>query len=177
MTGNENRSILPERVFTPPGTIMDTYAKRYLELASHICSLYSHDLKNCQNAISMSMDLYEMTGEKKYLDMITDASGKTLEHLNLMKSFEPIVYSGKNPGLYSIINTIQNSMTEAEAEFELTGNDAIIFADASLQMAFKLLISAISENEEKPTKVKYEIKEPAEDSVCFIDMTFSEIPK
>ena len=168
------KEFTPEHLLIKSETILDTYTLRYLEMLSQAYGLYNHDLKNCQNALSMSVDLYEMTDDVKYIGLIADTSDKTLEHLNLMKCFEPILYSGKYPGLYSALSAVQNSMAGKNFEFEIVGKDGIVFTDSSLPKTLKLLISTVLEGAENPN-LKFEITESADNKTCFIDITFNDI--
>ena len=173
--------ICPEHPFLPSGTILDTYVKRYLELIDHVYSLYKHDLKNYQNAILMSVDLYSLKSEEKYLNMVSDASYKTLEHIDLMKSFEPIIYSGRHPGFYFCFDAVKSSMENENRNFEIIGEDIKVFADTSFPLTLGLLVSTmLKENEEDSIQINFEISEsPEKPDFCFIDIIFKDfsIPK
>lgn len=75
----------------------------------------------------MSLDLYELKKDDKYLEMIKEASYKSLDHIDTIKEIEPVVYCGGKPGFYSFISSIQKVISAyPDIEFEIIGEDAIV---------------------------------------------------
>lgn len=141
----------PDVVFlNPPGTILDAYTERYLELGCRFYDLFKHDLKNYQNAIFMALDLYNIKKDDKYVQMVEEASQKSLEHIELIREIEPFVYSGGKPGFYSFYACIRRiSQKYPDHEFELIGGDVYVFADAAFPKLFDLLIQITLGNDKK----------------------------
>lgn len=137
----------------PKGSVIDIYTKRYLELVCRFYDLFEHDLKNHQNAIFMAMDLYRLKGEAKYLDMVEEASQKSLEQINAVKKIESLIFSGGEPGFYSFFACI-NAVKEKYPDigFELQGDDIYVFADAAFPKFLDLIIQMVPEPYEK---IKY----------------------
>ncbi|WP_316558232.1 hypothetical protein [Methanimicrococcus hongohii] len=147
------------------GTVMDIYTKRYLELGSRFYDLFKHDLKNYQNAIFMALDLYKLKKDEKYLEMVEEASQKSLEHIEVIKEIEPFVYSGGNLGFYSFYSCMSR-LTEKypDKEFELNGDDIYVFADGAFPKLFDLLIQITLENNNK-YKLSFTTSEFQEDGL------------
>ncbi|MDR0768068.1 MAG: hypothetical protein LBE57_06505 [Methanosarcinales archaeon] len=144
---------------------MDTYAKQYLELVSHFYDLFKHDLKNYQNSIFMALDLYKLKKDEKYLEIVEEASQKSLEHIETIKKIEPLVYSGSHLGFYSFYACIDKLKKKyPDEEFELNGNDVCVFADGALSKLFNLLILVTAENDKK-YKISFTTSEFQEDGL------------
>jgi len=62
------------RYLRPSSPIFNQYSNCYHEFESRFFDLLKHDLKNYHNAILMSLDLYKLKQDEKYLDMIAEAS-------------------------------------------------------------------------------------------------------
>ncbi|MCL2549979.1 MAG: hypothetical protein FWE78_03465 [Methanimicrococcus sp.] len=58
----------------PSSSVFAHYSNRYCEFGSRFYSFFKHELKNYHNAILMSLDMYQLKREEKYLDMISEAS-------------------------------------------------------------------------------------------------------
>ncbi|WNY28286.1 hypothetical protein MmiEs2_04700 [Methanimicrococcus stummii] len=137
-------------LLNPEGSVMDTYTKRYLELGSRFYDLFKHDLKNYQNAIFMALDLYRIKNEERYLELVEEASQKSLEHIEVIKEIEPFVYSGGNLGFYSFYSCIHRIIEKyPDNEFELIGEDVYVFADGAFPKLFDLLIQVTLENDSR----------------------------
>ncbi|MDL2260903.1 hypothetical protein LJC08_01455 [Methanimicrococcus sp. OttesenSCG-928-J09] len=152
---------------------MDLYTERYLELGSRFYDLFKHDLKNYQNAILMSLDLYEIKKEDKYLEMIKEASYKSLEHIDTIKGIEQFVYCGGKPGFYSFSECIQNVIAAyPDKEFEIIGEDATVFADSAFPKLFDLLIQITLGSESKNHKISFTLSDLQENGVnkCVIEI-------
>ncbi|MCL2863407.1 MAG: hypothetical protein FWE54_04910 [Methanimicrococcus sp.] len=128
------------RCFRPSAPLFNQYSKCYHEFTSRFYDSFKHDLKNYHNAIIMSLDLYKLTNEEKYLDKISEASYKSLEHIDSLKEIEPHIFSGGEICFYSCKAAIRKALSaRPSVDYEITGSDCYVFADSSFPSLFELL--------------------------------------
>jgi len=128
----------------PASPIFDQYSSRYREFGSRFYDFFKHDLKNYHNAILMSLDMYQLKHEEKYLDMISEASCKSLEHIDRLSGIEPHVFNGGKFCFYSCVAAIRKAAASySSIDYEITGEDCRVFSDISFPFIFESLFTGI----------------------------------
>ncbi|MDV0445026.1 hypothetical protein MmiAt1_05810 [Methanimicrococcus sp. At1] len=166
------------KLLNPDGSILDIYTERYLMLGLRFYDLFKHDLKNHQNAVFMALDLYKLKRDEKYLDMIEEASQKSMEYIDIIKAIEPFVYNGGKPGFYSFYACMEGIIENyPDREFEIIGDDVVVFADAALPKLFDLLIQVTLGQEKEKHKLAFIISEFQENGLnkCNIEVVIHDM--
>lgn len=110
------------------------------ELLKIINKILRHDLTNDFSAIKMSLEMYEMKQNKKYLDISKKAALNGLERISDMGTLEDLVDEGKTPELYSVKEIIEKLAPEnMDISVSLTGN-CKVRADNAISSVFDNLI-------------------------------------
>lgn len=166
----------------PRSSIFENYSRCYCDLGNRFYDLFKHDLKNYHNAILMSLDLYKLKHEEKYLDMISEASYKSLEHLERLKEIEPHIFNGGGLGFYSCASVIQAAAEKCSFDaLEIIGTDCYVFADVSFSSVFELLFINILRVEPASSPLTFTLTPFEEDGFpkCRIETTIPgfSIPK
>ena len=105
-------------------------------------NLVKHDFKNNQNSVLMALDLFRLKGEAKYLDIISEASYKSLNYIDQLKKIEPHLFISENIGFYSCPETIQK-IVKSYPKTSVSGENCFVFADSSFSSVFEMLLKAL----------------------------------
>ena len=162
----------------PASSIFNQYSIRYHEFGSRFYDFFKHDLKNYHNAILMSLDLHQLKQEEKYLDMISEASYKSLEHIDRLNEIEPHIFNGGDCGFYSCEEAIRKAAASYPLEdCEITGTDCLVFADVSFPSVFELLLTGLSRSGQTVKKLLSHISLFEENGFpkCRIDVIFPDL--
>jgi len=139
MEDQQNNNYKPQVIGSP---IFIHYFECCRELKKDFYGLVKHDLKNDQNTILMALDLFRLKNEPKYLDMISEASYKSLDYIDRIKDLELHLFESTYVGFYSCRDIIQKS-TQNYPNTSIFGNDCFIFADSAIYSIFELLFSYV----------------------------------
>jgi hypothetical protein len=162
-----NNTYKPQIIGSP---IFIHYFECCRELKKDFYGLVKHDLKNDQNSILMALDLFRMKNETKYLDMISEASYKSLDYIDRIKELELHLFESTNVGFYSCKDIIQKSIQNFP-NATVSGDDCFVFADFAIFSTFELLFSYVL-NLNESTALSFSITSFMEDNFlkCKIDL-------
>ena len=132
--------------------------------------LVKHDYKNYQTSILMALDLFRLKDEPRYLDMISEASYQSLNHIDRLKDLEPHLFRSENIGFYSCLEAVQNAAKGYKSN--VSGEDCFVFADSSFASTFGLLFSNVL-NLKESANLNFVLTSFSEDNYlkCRIDIT------
>ncbi|WNY24785.1 sensor histidine kinase [Methanolapillus millepedarum] len=150
------------------------YSDCYREMGLGVYGLLRHDLQNYYSIILMSLELYRLKNDEKYLDKISEAAYKSLEYMSKFKDVEYYLYKGVVPGIYSLSHEIEEAFLKYPAlSFSIQGNDYNVLADQALTVIFEFLFSNIVAYGNTGAEVSIFISEFVEDGVkkCRTDVT------
>ncbi|MDV0447174.1 hypothetical protein MsAg5_10520 [Methanosarcinaceae archaeon Ag5] len=155
------------------------YSDGYREMGIGAYGLLRHDLQNYYSIILMSLELYRMKNDEKYLDKISEACYKSLDYLSMFKEVENFLYKGVVPGVYSLSHEIEEACLKyPNLTFSMTEDDDDVLADQALTAIFESLFSnaAAYGNTEKPVFIS--ISEFTDGGIrkCRVDVTNSGDP-
>jgi len=140
------------------------------ELKKDFYGLVKHDLKNDQNSILMALDLFRLKNEPKFLDMISEASYKSLDYIDRIKDLELHLFESTCVGFYSCKDIIQKT-TPDYPNTSIAGDDCFVFADSAIYSIFELLFSYVL-NLNNSAELNFSITSFSEDNFlkCKLDL-------
>ncbi|WNY27089.1 HAMP domain-containing sensor histidine kinase [Methanolapillus ohkumae] len=146
----------------------------YSETGIEVFGLLRHDLQNYFSVILMSLELYHMKNDEKYLDKIAEASYKSLDYLSRFKEVERYLYREIVPVPCSLLNAIEKAVFKfPNLSFSIEGEDGVVLGDRNLPAIFEFLFSNVSLYGNVNEPVQISISQSVDGSIrkCRIDVT------
>jgi PAS domain S-box-containing protein len=118
---------------------MEDRLRQLNDLLRLINRLLRHDMMNELMVVSGSLEMYQRTGQERFLDTANKAVNRSMDTIKRMRELEAMAASGGSMRLYDLRQTTENVLKGYMIEFDVEGEGSV-YADGALPSAIDNIV-------------------------------------